>query len=133
MASAPDSVDDGLPARGDVGERLGPAHRRELPFALAPGALERVQHAVRVIDTLQVVVDLGAQRAARERMRGIAGQTCRRSVLNLHGPGARVGAVVPAGSPNGCVVAGGSRHRPFWRHDDFTARAPRPRGCALTH
>ena len=48
--------------------------RVESPFALAPGALQRVQDAVRVIDTLQVVVDLGAQRAARERMRRIAGQ-----------------------------------------------------------
>ena len=62
--------DDRLPARGDVDERLVPADALEAALALRSDALERVEHAVRVVDALQVVIDLGAQRAAREGMRG---------------------------------------------------------------
>ena len=102
--------DDGLPAGGDVGQRLVPAHALEPALALRPDALQRVQHAVRVVDALEVVVHLGAERAARERMRGIAGQPLGGAVPDLDHPAAGVRAVVPAGAADGVERMNGRRH-----------------------
>ena len=74
IASAPDSATIGLPARGDVGQRVLPAHALEARVAFRPDAFQRMQHAIGVIDALQVVIHLRAERAARERMRRIAAE-----------------------------------------------------------
>jgi len=55
-----------------------------------------MEHAIGVIDAIEIVIHLGAERAARERMRGIAGQSLGLAITNLDDPAARVGAVVPA-------------------------------------
>ena len=65
---------------------------------LAPDALQRVQHAVGMVDALEIVVDLGAQRPAGERMRRIARETLGGAVPDVDHPAARVGAVMPAGA-----------------------------------
>ena len=89
---------DRLPARRDVRQRGLPRHALEAPLALRADPLERMQHAIRVIDALQVVIHLGAERAAREGVRGIAGQRHSGAVAHVHGPRAGVGAIVAAGA-----------------------------------
>src|SRR5262245_5941206 len=49
-----------------------------------------------MVDTVEVVVHLGAERAARERVIGVARQPLRAAVPDFHHPGAGVGTVVPA-------------------------------------
>jgi hypothetical protein len=49
-----------------------------------------------MIDAFEVVIDLGAERAAREGMRGIAEELFGDAVTDLHDPAAGVGTVVSA-------------------------------------
>ena len=70
MASAPDSAAMARHRDGDVGQRLVPAHANELPLAFRSRPLQRVQDAIGMVDALEIVIHLGAQRAAGERMRG---------------------------------------------------------------
>ena len=72
--------------------------RANCAVALGAHALQRVQDAVGMVDALEVVIDLGAERAARERMRGIAGQPLGQAVAHLDDPAAGVRAVVSAGA-----------------------------------
>ena len=67
-------VHDGLPSRCDVGERLVPTDAFEPRLTLPADALERMEHAIGVIDAIEIVIHLGAERAAREGMRRIAGK-----------------------------------------------------------
>ena len=53
-----------------------------------------------MVDALEIVIDLGAERAARERMRGVAGQALGRAVPDLHYPTAGVRTIVPARAAN---------------------------------
>lgn len=54
------------------GDGLGPADALERARALRADAAHRVQEAVRVVGAALVVVDLGAQRAAGERVLAVA-------------------------------------------------------------
>ena len=53
-----------------------------------------------MVDALEIVIHLGAERAAGERMRGITGQPLGGAVPDLDDPAARIGTVVPAGAAN---------------------------------
>ncbi len=88
---------DRLEARGDVVERLVPAHRLEPAAALGADALQRPQHALGVIGALGIARDLGAQRAVRRRMERIAVHLHRPAVLDRDDDGAGVRTVVRTG------------------------------------
>ena len=94
-------LDDRLPSRGDVGQRLVPGHAREATLPFRTDALQRVQHAVGMVHALEVVIDLRAQRPAREGMLGIAVHPLGCSVPDLHDPAARIRAIVAAGAADG--------------------------------
>src|SRR5690606_461820 len=83
--------------RGDGVERLVPRDALEAALALAPDALHRVQQALVGIDALEVVRDLGAQRAVGEGHVGGAADLYRAATGDgdLHRAG--VGAIVRAG------------------------------------
>ena len=49
-----------------------PGDPREAPFALAPGAPERVQQPIRRPRVVEIAVDLRAQRAVRERVLAVS-------------------------------------------------------------
>src|SRR5262245_29477052 len=49
-----------------------------------------------MVDAVEIVVHLGAERAASERVLGVPRQPLRAAVPDLHHPGARVGTIVPA-------------------------------------
>jgi hypothetical protein len=53
-----------------------------------------------VVDPLEIMVNLGAERAAGERMRRVAVQLPGGTVLHFYNPTARVRAVVPASAAN---------------------------------
>jgi len=62
--------------------------------------LQRVQHAVGMIDPFEVVIHLRAERAAGERMVGIAVQAFGGTVLDLDDPMAGVRTIVAACAAN---------------------------------
>ena len=74
--------------------------RSNLRLALPADALQRMEHAIGVIDALEIVIHLGAERAARERMRRIAGQLLGGAVAHLDDPAAGVRTVVAACAAN---------------------------------
>ena len=53
-------VDKAAQAGGNVGDGLVPADALELAVALGTNALQGMEHAVRAVDAVQVVIDLGA-------------------------------------------------------------------------
>jgi hypothetical protein len=63
--------DGGLPALGDLVERLLPRDAREPTSALGTDATLRVKQPVGGTHVVEVTVDLGAQRAPRVRMLAI--------------------------------------------------------------
>ncbi len=93
-------------ARGDVLQRLVPGHRCKLAAALGAGALERGEDALGVVRALGVTRDLGAQHAARGRVRGVALHAHGAPVL--HGGQQRAGirAVVGTGAAHGGHAGG---------------------------
>ena len=97
---------DRLQARGDVVERLVPAHRHEPAAALGADAFQRPQHAIGVVRALGVARNLGAQRAVRRRMERIAVHLHRPAVLDRDDDGAGVRAVVRTGGADKAL-----RHR----------------------
>ena len=86
-----------LQARRDLVERLVPADAAEPAFAFLANSLLRIQEPVGRIGALEVVRDLGAQRALGERHRRVALDLDGDAVLHRHQHGAGVGAVVRAG------------------------------------
>ncbi len=97
---------DRLQPAGDVGQRLGPAHTHEPATAPGPAALHRMQHALGVVGALRVARDLGAQRAVRRRVPGVALDLDRAAVLHRDPDRAGVRAIMRAGRPNGRGVHG---------------------------
>ena len=90
---------DRLQAAGDLGDRLVPADALEARrFVLGVDALERVQHALRVVGPLRVARDLGAQRAVGAGMLRLALHLDDLAVLDGDAQGAGVGAVMRAGA-----------------------------------
>ena len=59
-----------------------------------------MQDAVGMVDALEVVIHLGAERAAGERMRGITRERLGSAITDLNDPGTRIRTVVPAGAAN---------------------------------
>jgi hypothetical protein len=96
-------------ARGDVVERLVPAHGLEAALALGADAAQRLQQALRVRAALQVARHLGAQHAPGVRMRRVALQARGDAVLHRRHERAGVGAVVRTGAEHGGGGGGGGR------------------------
>ena len=125
---------DACQARGDVVERLVPAHAREAPLALATDALQRIQHALGVVRALQIPADLRAQAARGRRMLGIAGDFHRHApaivvARDRHEHRARVGAVVRAGGAHDLDVTARGLHAAMLTHASPAGRGgPRTRG-----
>ena len=88
----------GLPARGDLAERLVPGDALPLAAALGPDAAQRVQQPVGVIDVIEIRPHLGAEPAARDGMVRIAAEADGPAVAHLGEDAAGVGAVVRAGA-----------------------------------
>src|SRR6202790_4795586 len=65
-----------------------------------------MQDAIGVVDPLEIVIDLGAERAAGERMRRGAVQLPGGTVVHFYYPTARVRTVVPACTANDLDRAG---------------------------
>ena len=74
--------------------------RLNLRLTLPADALERMEHAIGVIDAIEIVIHLGAKRAACEGMRRIAGKLLGGAVAHLHDPAAGVRTVVSACAAN---------------------------------
>ena len=92
------SLDRRAEAVGGGLERLLPAGLAELARALRPGADQGPQQALVGVHAVEVVGDLAAQKAGRDRVLGVAGDR-HRAPLRVHRGQHRagVGAVVGAG------------------------------------
>ncbi len=91
---------------GDVVQRFVPAHRGELAAAFGADSLHRLQQAVWVIGALGIARDLGAQRAVRGGMVGVAAHADGHAISHGDEQGAGVGAVVRAGGAHEGVLGG---------------------------
>ena len=74
--------------------------RSNLPRALWADAAQRVQEPIAMVGSLDVAIDLGAEKAAGERVIRVAGNAHGAPVFDGHEHGAGVGAVVRAGAAN---------------------------------
>ena len=85
------------PGRGEV-ERLVPVGLAELALAFGAGADQRPQDPLLGVDAVEVVGDLAAEEAGRDRVLGVAAD-CHRPPAGVDRGQhrARVGAVVGAG------------------------------------
>ena len=88
--------DNAAPPRGDIRQRFVPGHALEAALAFRADTLQREQDTVRVVDAIEVVVDLRAERSSRERMVGIPAQGVRPVAADVHHPTTGVGTVVAA-------------------------------------
>ena len=88
-------------------ERLVPGDPLEPARALRPHAAQRVQQAVRAVHAVQVLVDLRAQEALRERVVRIAADADRAAVLDVDRHHAGVRAVVRADDLQAAAARGG--------------------------
>ena len=116
---------DFLQARGDWVERGVPAHALEPAGPFGPDAAQRMEQALRAVHALDVVIDLGAQPAAGERMVRVALQGDGATVLDADPPGAGVGTVVRTGSldnADGRIAPRASGHRVTSRSVALSAR-----------
>jgi hypothetical protein len=95
---------DGIQSLCDVGERLVPPDANEPPLPFGPRPLQGMEHTIGVIDPLEIVIHLGAQRSARERVGGITVKTDRGVAVHVDDPAAGVRAIVAARTAN---AAGG--------------------------
>ena len=91
---APELLACAAQARGHAVECVVPAR----PAQLSVHAHERVQDALIGVDAVEVVRDLSAQEADRDRMVGIPGDLDRAPVLDGHVHRAGIGTVVRAGA-----------------------------------
>ena len=87
-------IDDPAHAPRDVFERLVPAHTLEALGAFRSLASQRMKHAIRAVDALEVVGHLRAQSAPGERMAVVTHQPDSGAVAYRHLPSAGVGAIV---------------------------------------
>ena len=86
IASPPCASRIGGEPLGDLAERVVPADPLEPPLALGADAAQRVQQPVGRARVVEVAGDLGAQRAARERVVGAAAQPHGLAVAHRHDP-----------------------------------------------
>src|SRR5688572_9687994 len=70
-----------------------------------------------MVHAVEIVVHLGTERAASERVLGVARQPLRAAVPDLHHPGARVGTIVPTRAPDDV-----KRSRRHWMPSSATIR-----------
>ena len=100
-------------------DRLVPADALEAPLALGADSPQRMDDPVGVVQRVEVAVDLGAERAVRERIRAIAAEADGAAVLDIDQPRAGVRAVQRAGPahdrPHGASVRGPARRSMRWR------------------
>ena len=94
----PVAVDRASDAGGRELERLVPGDPLEAPFALGADPPLRVRQPVGAVESVEVVVDLAAERAPGERVLADAAQADRPAVFHGDVPGARVRAVQRAGA-----------------------------------
>ena len=85
---------------GDEVERLAPGDSLEAALAFGADAPEGVEEPLRGVEPVEVVVDLAAERAPRERVVARAAERNRAPVLDCDVPGAGVRAVERARSAN---------------------------------
>ena len=98
---------DVLEARRDFANGLGPRDALEATFALLPDSALRVEHAVRMVDALEVVVDLLAEEAAGEGVVAVAAKLdgAARGFIDGDNHAARVRAIVGADGFHGLQFA----------------------------
>ena len=75
--------DDLLPAAADLGEGFVPGDALPLAAALGADAAQRIQHAVGVVDVIEVGADLGAEPAGGDGVVGVAAEADGAAVLRL--------------------------------------------------
>ena len=113
------SAASGLQPGRDLVERLVPGDALEFAFSLLADAPQRVEQAIGGVGALEVVRDLGAQRAVGERHRRVALDLRRDAVFDRDEHRAGVGAVVRASDTHD--IFGGHSGA----HGGFYAAAPR--------
>ena len=89
-------IDDGLPVLGDLSDGCIPADGLETSFPLLADALQGCHDASLGVDGALVVGHLGAERAAREGVIGVACNVDGAAILHGDEQTAAVGAVVGA-------------------------------------
>jgi hypothetical protein len=87
---------NGAEAVRDLAECLIPGDPDESPLAFLPDTAQGVEDAERGIDPLGIPMDLVAEEALGERMRGVALAGGDAAVLDRGQDAARVGAIVGA-------------------------------------
>jgi len=102
-----------LQPRGDFIQRLVPRDAAEVAFAFPAAAPHRVLEPIRRVRALEVVRDLGTDRAFCERRLRIALDPGGDAVVDRDQHGARIGAVVRAGNlddlAHGVILRRGAR------------------------
>src|ERR1700730_18508896 len=98
----------------------------ESTLTLWPHALQRMQDAIGVVDPLEIVIHLGAERAAGERMRRVAVQLPGGTVVHFYYPTARVRTVVPACAANDLDRAGRAHRAMIPSNLNLAARGESP-------
>ena len=100
-------------------DRLVPADALEAPLALRADSPQRMDDPIGVVQRVEVAVDLGAERAVRERIGAIAAQADCAAVVDIDQPRAGVRAVQRAGPahdrPHGASVRGPALRSMRWR------------------
>ena len=89
-------VDDGGQTPGDLRQRLVPTHRLKLAAALGPDTLQRRRQPIRVVDAIQIAVDLAAEPSQGHRMVRVAPDIDGAAAGAVNGdlPSAGVGTIV---------------------------------------
>ena len=85
-------------SRGNIGKRVVPTGRFELPAAFWADASKRRGESVAMIGAFEIPIHLGAEKALGERMVGVALYTRGAAVFDGDEGGAGVGAIVWAGA-----------------------------------
>src|SRR5262249_50709539 len=92
--------DHAFQARGDVDEGFIPAHPLKASLSLLAGPAQRVEHAVRAVDTFEEWIDLRTEAAARSRMGCVSTEAHGDTILYRHLPDAGVRAVMRTNAAN---------------------------------
>lgn len=90
--------DDRFPACGDFCESIIPGNAFEGALPFWSGTSQRIEDSFLVIDSVEVMIDFGAQSTACEWVAGISAEGSGLAVDNFNEPCAGIGAVVAAGS-----------------------------------
>src|SRR6516162_4123385 len=103
-------ADDLGPAVADRFDSFVPADAVELAGPLRSGALEGMEHSIRAVDPLFVIIDFDAQPSAGEGVLRISMYGDRPSIFYRNQHRAGVGAIVRACCANHCPLLGSACH-----------------------